>query len=76
MITMGVARPMSETQCETSLKRLWGKDFEQELNNFPAAIGGDPKLVALFEQYPDTLGNNAAAISGIVAAYKRRQARA
>jgi hypothetical protein len=76
MIADGVTRPMDEEKCDATLHRIWGKDFEKGLEDFRAAVA-DPrlsqyKLPALFEAYPETLGNNPALIAGIVAAYRRR----
>jgi hypothetical protein len=71
-----ITHPMDEEKCETTLRRIWKGDLEKGLEDFRAAVA-DPrlsqfKLRELFETYPDTLGNNAALISSIVGAYRRR----
>src|SRR5208283_1421324 len=37
-IAAAVQRPMTYEQCDTMLKRVWGKDFEKGLEDFRAAI--------------------------------------
>ena len=70
------ANPMDYDKCEASLHRLWpGDQFAAGINDFIAVRDGNPKLRALLEQYPETLGNNAALISSVVAAYRRGRAK-
>ena len=74
MIAAAVQRPMTYEQCEKTLKRVWGKDFEKGLDDFRAAVSS-PQLGALLETYPEQLGNNAALIMGVVNAFRLRQGR-
>ena len=66
-----VVKPLDEARCEATLRRIWGANYEARLQDFRKAVA-DPKVRALFEEYPDTLGNNPALISSIVAASRRR----
>jgi hypothetical protein len=75
LIVMGVEHPMDYARCEASLARMYGKDIDAALDDFRAAVGTNAKVRELLEQYPETLGNNPAVISSIVAAYRRRGAR-
>ena len=75
MVASNVANPTSYEDCESTLKRLWGADFEVGLNDFRLAMAGTPKARGLVEAYPETLGNNPMLISAVVAAFRRRQGR-
>jgi hypothetical protein len=75
MIVMQVQKPMSEEQCEASLKRMHGNGLDAALDDFRAAVSAHPKgreLSELLKQYPETLGNNPAVISSIVASHRRK----
>jgi hypothetical protein len=74
MIAAAVQRPMTYEQCEKTLKRVWGRDFDRGLEDFQQAVTSAADR-ALLEQYPDQLGNNAALIMSVVNAYRRRQGR-
>jgi len=74
MIAANVMKATSFEECDAALHNLWGPDFEKGLDDFRAAVT-DPKLRALLEEHPETLGNNPMLITSIVAAYRRRQGR-
>jgi hypothetical protein len=74
MIATIVANPVSYENCESALHRLWpGDAFAAGINDFIAVRDGNPKLREMLDRYPETLGNNPALITSIVAAYRRQQ---
>jgi hypothetical protein len=75
MVASNVANPVTWEQCDASLHRLWGADFENGLNDFRLAMAANPKARALLERYPETLGNSPMLIASVVAAYRRKGSR-
>jgi hypothetical protein len=74
MIATTVANPISYEACESALHRIWpGDAFAAGINDFIAVRDGNPKLREMLDRYPETLGNNPALITSIVAAYCRQQ---
>jgi hypothetical protein len=72
MAAFGVVKPQTYEQCESSLRRVWGKGFDQGNADLKAALQAQPQAAALLEKYPDTLGSNAGLIMRIVEAYRLR----
>jgi hypothetical protein len=72
MAAFGVVKPQTYEQCENSLRRVWGKSFDQGNADLKAALKAQPQARALLEKYPETLGNNAALIMRVVEAYRLR----
>ena len=75
MIASNVANPVTWEQCDESLHRLFGANFEARMDDFRQAMAANPKARALLERYPETLGNSPMLISSVVAAYRRKGAR-
>jgi hypothetical protein len=74
MIATTVANPISYEACEASLHRLWpGDEFAAGINDFIKVRDSNPKLREMLDRYPETLSNNPALITSIVAAYRRQQ---
>jgi hypothetical protein len=66
--------PVSYENCESALHRLWpGDKFAAGINDFLKVRDSNPRLRALLDRYPETLANNQALISSIVAAYRCKQ---
>ncbi len=73
-VAMTVTKPMTWEQCEAYLHNVWkGEEFEKGLADFRAAMSGNPQYRELLEQY-EQLSNSGPLMTGIVAAYRRRQA--
>ncbi len=75
MVASNIARPVTWEQCDASLHRLFGADFEARMDDFRQAMAANPKARALLERYPETLGNSPMLIASVVAAFRRRGAR-
>jgi hypothetical protein len=73
MATLNVLKPSSFEQCESFLKKFWGAQYEERVENFRSAISQNPRAAALLEKYPIALGNNGALIASVVANFRRRQ---
>jgi hypothetical protein len=78
MVVTMIANPvtLSYENCENTLHRLWpGDEFAAGINDFIKVRDGNPKLREMLDRYPETLGNNPALITSIVAAYRRKEGR-
>jgi hypothetical protein len=58
MAAFGVVKPQTFEQCESSLRRAWGKSYDQGNADLKAALKAQPQARALLEKYPEILGNN------------------
>src|SRR5579862_4426623 len=72
LISYQVHRPIQDPDaCEASLRNMFpGAKFDEAIDAFRKAVR--PEDIALFEKYPETLGNNSQLIASIVRAYWRR----